>query len=93
VSGRRAKERRRAERQAADAHSAKLHAGVTAPAPKLGWKEQRVLWNKLGQCAREACRASLTPGAFRHPDTALLYCRACRRLLEDMNPCLVLEAA
>jgi hypothetical protein len=79
MSGKRAKAMRRA-------------AAAASPPATLSWREQRVIWNKAGQCAREACRRTLTP-AFRHPDTGLLYCAKCACLIQDMNPGLVLEEA
>jgi hypothetical protein len=65
-------------------------AAVAAKPAEPSWHEQRVIWNKAGQCARVACRAPLAP-AFRHPDTRLLYCAKCACLIQDMNPGLVLE--
>jgi hypothetical protein len=98
VSGRRAKERRRAERERTlvvlDADRRPTADSPPLAYVALSWQEQREEWNRKGQCSRQACRGVLRPGrTFRHPDTRLLYCGRCTMRLQDMNPGLVLEAA
>jgi len=59
---------------------------------RLSWQEQREVWNREGQCAREACRASIRPrrpgkiSAGRHSGTGLLYCISCTIAINDANP-------
>lgn len=51
---------------------------------ELDWKQQRIVWNQEGKCAREACRASLKNRRnwiFTHKDSGLLYCVCCARLI------------
>lgn len=52
----------------------------------MGWHETRVQWNKDGQCAREACRASLEDGKGVHRHTKLEYCLDCTALINKHNP-------
>ena len=62
--------------------------------PELSWTDQRVLWNKHWQCARQSCRADLRHRrsgrivAARHRQSGLLYCRRCCKLINDYNAIL-----
>ena len=56
----------------------------------MDWQKQRETWNQQGLCAREACKGSLVQ-SWRHPTTNLLYCRLCRRLLEENQANLVMD--
>jgi hypothetical protein len=63
---------------------------------KLGWTEQRIIWNKEGQCAREACRAPLINPRYPnityvHKDSLLKYCRRCAFLINSHNNEILVE--
>ena len=47
----------------------------------MSWQNEREEWNRLGQCAREACRQG--PLYAQHPTTGLKYCRSCTVMIDD----------
>jgi hypothetical protein len=47
--------------------------------PDLGHQEMRVLWNRMGLCARVACESAHE--GWQNSANHLLYCRACKALI------------
>ena len=55
------------------------------------WKEDRTAWNKLNQCAREACRADMEDDRWFNQSTLLLYCIDCAHRINSYHPGLVVR--
>ncbi len=56
---------------------------------KLGYTEQRILWNREGWCAREQCRSKHTNRL--NSGNNLRYCDWCAERINEYNPGLVGE--